>query len=351
MMAPILGWDIGGAHLKAALVDGDGDLAGLWQRPCPLWQGLDRLEQAVDAILGAAGVSAPLHAVTMTGELADLFTGRDEGVRRIAETLRGRLPDGTILLYAGPRGFVAPQDCGTEERALVASANWLASARYAARRLGHGLLVDIGSTTADLIPFRDGAARYQGYTDHERLRLGELVYAGVARTPLMAVADRLPFDGAMIPLMAELFATTADVYRLTGELPGHADPWPAADGGPKTVAGSARRLARMIGLDFLEPADLPVWQRLAEDLRERQLARLGEAAARLMARENLDQNAPLAGAGVGRFLARRLAERLQRPYVDMNRLFPGIATADELSPADLAPAVAVALLLRETGGP
>ncbi|HLF97712.1 MAG TPA: hydantoinase/oxoprolinase family protein, partial [Methylococcaceae bacterium] len=275
---------------------------------------------------------------------------RDEGVSRIADTLRARLPDKTIQLFAGPYGLLAPQDCGAEERALIASANWLASAQYAARRLPQGVLVDIGSTTTDLVPFRDGAVRYRGYTDHERLRCGELVYTGVARTPLMAVAERVDFGGAMIPLMAELFATTADVYRLTGELPEHADPWPAADGGPKTVAGSARRLARMIGLDFLDPADLPVWRRVAEALRERQVGRLHEAAARLIARENLDDNAPLAGAGVGRFLARRLAERLKRPYLELADLFPTCRAPGELSPADIAPAVAVALLAREAGG-
>jgi probable H4MPT-linked C1 transfer pathway protein len=346
---PILGWDIGGAHLKAALLGADDILLGLWQRPCPLWRGLEKLEQAMDAVLTAAGPGIARHAVTMTGELADIFAGRDEGVSRIIDTLRARLPAGSIRLFAGARGLLAPEDCGMEQRALIASANWLASARYAAGRVPQGVFVDVGSTTTDLVPFRDGAARYQGYTDHERLRCGELVYTGVARTPLMAVADRVPFDGAMIPFMAELFATTADVYRLTGELPEHADPWPAADGGEKTRAGSARRLARMIGLDFPDPADLPRWQRLAGDLRERQLARLGEAAARLIVREKLDENAPLAGAGVGRFLARHLAERLHRPYVDMNSLFPGVATAGELSPADIAPAVAVALLARKTG--
>lgn len=350
MSTSILGWDIGGAHLKAALLDADGTLASLWQLPCPLWQGLERLEQAVDTILSAAGAIVPVHAVTMTGELADIFANRDEGVRRITDALRSRLPVSALYLYAGPRGLLAPQDCGIEERALIASANWLASAQYAANCLPQGMLVDIGSTTTDLVPFRDGAARHRGYTDHERLRFGELVYTGVVRTPLMAVAERVNIDGAMIPLMAELFATSADVYRLSGELPDHADPWPAADGGAKTVAGSARRLARMVGLDFTGASELPKWRRVAAELGERQLARLTEAAARLIARDDLDENAPLAGAGVGRFLARRLAERLERPYLDVSSIFPRARAPGELTPADIASAVAVALLARETSG-
>jgi probable H4MPT-linked C1 transfer pathway protein len=350
MTGSILGWDIGGAHLKAALTGADGRLAGLWQRPCPLWQGLDRLEDAVDAVLAEAGGGIAQHVATMTGELADIFAGRDEGVSRIAGVLQARVPQGALRLYAGPRGLLAPRDCGPEERALIASANWLATAHYAACRLRQGILVDIGTTTTDLVPFQGGAVRYRGYTDHSRLRCGELVYTGVVRTPLMAVAERVRFDGAMIPLMAELFATTADVHRLSGELPGHADSWPAADGGPKTVAGSARRLARMIGLDFRAEAELPLWQGVAEQLRGQQLTRLLHTASGLLAREDLDPDAPVVGAGVGRFLARRLAGRLERPYLDLNGLFPACAASGGLTPADLAPAVAVALLGREIGG-
>ena len=38
-----LGWDIGGAHLKAVLLNADGELLGTLQVACPLWRGLDNL--------------------------------------------------------------------------------------------------------------------------------------------------------------------------------------------------------------------------------------------------------------------------------------------------------------------
>ena len=41
------GWDIGGAHLKAAWVDEQGGLAGTGQLATPLWEGLEALEEAV----------------------------------------------------------------------------------------------------------------------------------------------------------------------------------------------------------------------------------------------------------------------------------------------------------------
>ena len=74
-------------------------------------------------------------------------------------------------------------------------------------------------------------------TDGERLTQGELVYTGVVRTPVMAIAHTAPFMGRMQRIAAERFATMADVWRLTGDLPDDADPYPAADQRGKSFAG------------------------------------------------------------------------------------------------------------------
>jgi probable H4MPT-linked C1 transfer pathway protein len=164
----------------------------------------------------------------------------------------------------------------------------------------------------------------------------------------MALAPRAPFGGAWAPLMAEHFATTADVYRLTGELPPDADLHPAADGADKTIAGSARRLARMIGRDA-EAAPLARWRQLALWFEESQLQHIAAALARALSRGLLDDAAPLLGAGVGRFLVARLALRLRRPYRDFAELIPDASAAAGWASA-CAPAVAVAWLLRGRTG-
>ena len=140
----------------------------------------------------------------------------------------------------------------------------------------------------------------RGRDDASRLVAGELVYTGVVRTPLMALARRgRHSSGEWVPLMAEYFATTADVYRLTGQLPEGADQHPAADGGEKTGPASARRLARMIGRDS-ESAPLAAWRELAggwlraaapDRGRLRPTARAG----------GLSEEAPVVAAGVGTF--------------------------------------------------
>jgi probable H4MPT-linked C1 transfer pathway protein len=339
----VIGWDLGGAHLKAARVAGGGRVAAVLQLPCPLWQGLDHLARAVDEARARLG-EAPRHAVTMTGELADLFASRENGVRRLLAAMTARLPAATLRVYAGPAGFLAPGEAGDRPDA-VASANWHASVRFVAQRCDQGLFLDVGSTTTDIVPFRGGEVRARGHTDAERLVAEELVYTGITRTPVMAVARSVPFAGERQTLMAELFASMADVYRLTGELPEDADQHPAADGGGKRPTDSARRLARMLGRD-LEAADLADWRRLARYLAESQLWQIHTALDRVASRGEIADDAPLVGAGVGRYLVERLARRTGRPYLGFAEVIGASPEVREWA-ARCAPAVAVAALLVE----
>ena len=224
----------------------------------------------------------------------------------------------------------------------MASANWHASARFVATRCPQALFIDVGSTTSDIVPVQAGQVDSVGYTDDERLVSEELVYTGATRTPVMAVAESVPFGGQRQRTMAEHFATMADVHRLTGELPDDADQLPTADGRGKTAEESARRLARMLGRD-LQSADLADWRRLAAHLAERQRQTLHDAIDRVLSRGKLGDDAPVVGAGVGRFLLRPLAERLRRPYVDFASLVEGEPATREWA-ARCAPAAAVAIL-------
>jgi probable H4MPT-linked C1 transfer pathway protein len=349
MAIDLIGWDIGGAHLKAAALDG-GRLVVVIQRPCPLWLGLAHFHASARAILAELAVPPDcLHAVTMTGELADVFTNREDGVFGLLNALSEHVASDNILVFAGFAGFLPASNVRPEDVPAIASANWLASGLFTASRIGQGLFIDLGSTTCDLLVSHDGKVLAQGYTDYERLRTEELVYCGVVRTSLMALAANAPFDGVWIPLMAEHFATTADVFRLTGELPGHADQSSTADGGAKTPEASARRLARLLGRD-LESADMDAWRQLARYFRERQLARLADACQRQLSRGFLNRHAPVIGSGVGRFLVQELARRLDHPYLDFADLLPTYSKPSDFHAADCAPAVAVACLARPRHG-
>jgi (4-(4-[2-(gamma-L-glutamylamino)ethyl]phenoxymethyl)furan-2-yl)methanamine synthase len=337
----LIGWDIGGAHLKAAALDAQGRLRNAVQLPCALWRGADRLEAALAEALARLG-PARWHAVTMTGELVDLFPDRAAGVAALVDCAERRL-EGRVLFYAGPSGFVPPAVAGVYA-AQIASANWLATACFVARHRPQGVLIDIGSTTTDITVLHEGEPRVCGSDDYARLRLGELVYTGVVRTPAAALARQVPFEGEWRPLVAERFATAADVHRLIGWLPEEMDMEETADGAGKSAAESATRLARMLGRDR-SPAPLEAWRGVACHLAAEQIGEIRRALALVLSRAPAADDAPLIGAGAGRFLVRELARLMKRPYVDFADLVAGRAPLREWA-AVCAPAVAVARLAR-----
>lgn len=341
-MADVIGWDLGGAHLKAVRVDAAGHARDAVQLPCPLWRGTEYLEQAVDHVLSSFG-PAGRHAVTMTGELADIFPTRRAGVERLAAVMSGKLPGAELVFFAGRRGFVVPAQVAAHA-GEIASANWLASAQFAARKRGSGVFVDMGSTTTDIVLLHAGNAQAQGSTDAERLATEELVYTGVVRTPVMAVARRVPFKGQWQRLAAEHFATMADVLRLTGQLDPEHDMAETADGAGKTPQESARRLARMVGRD-LEDAAWEDWIGLAHFLADAQLRDVRMAVERVLSAGTTGKT-PLIGAGAGSFAVRELARQTGRSYADFSELIEGADDARHWA-AVCAPAFAVAWLARE----
>lgn len=354
----VIGWDVGGAHVKAALVE-HGVLRDAAQWPCPLWQGMEHLQRALDAaaLRWPEALASPqsAHAITMTGEMVDLFPHREAGVVAIAAFLEQALAGPTIF-YAGESGW-----CGAAELACrwdaVASANWLATAQLAARDLARhdgidcGVLVDIGSTTTDLIALQGARPQPRGRSDADRLVTGELVYQGVVRTPLCALGPRVVFQGLTRNVMNEFFATTADVYRLTDELDAEHDQHPAADGAGKDAAATRQRLARMIGLDARDAPD-DDWSALAREWRDLQLLELRGQLQRVLEAVALPQHAPLLAAGCGDFLVAALADSLQRPMRPFSSCAVGeVAAAESAGLRALrrrvqvaAPASAVALL-------
>jgi probable H4MPT-linked C1 transfer pathway protein len=340
----VLGWDVGGAHLKACLFE-DGRVVDVAQWPCALWKGLSHLDEAIAAALARwprALDEATRHAATMTGEMVDLFADREQGVVRLAAALAESLGP-SLRLYAGTTRFVAPHEAARHWRA-IASANWQATGALAASRLGEALLLDIGSTTTDVIALRGGLVASRGLDDARRLATGELVYQGVVRTPLCALAARVPFEDEPVNVMNEFFATTADVYRATGELDPAHDQDATADGQGKDLPATHRRLARMIGRDARDGSPA-AWQALALAWRALQVADIESQVARVAADASLGDDAAIVGAGCGAFLAADIARRAGRRFVRFSGVVSGASDAGLAGWVDVcAPAVAVAAL-------
>jgi probable H4MPT-linked C1 transfer pathway protein len=334
----ITGWDIGGAHIKAARCDHQGNILQVVEVACPLWRGIDHLKQAISQLQTELDNRHDIAAVTMTAELVDIFTDRQTGVQTILAVLLEYIPFNRCYIYAVDAEWLTPEDA-VKNWPAVASQNWHATAHYTSQHVAEGLLIDIGSTTCDIIPFCAGAVMTQARTDFERQISRELVYTGAIRTPLIAFGNAAPFNEQDIGLAAEVFATTADCWVLLDKLlPQHILD-ESADGESWQKSDCQRRIARMLGTDahlHLESQ----WLTLAEWFATQQIKLITQACERVLFDRNLSSTTPLVGAGIGRFIVKKCAKQLDRDYVD----FSSIVHPSLKEPADHAPATAVALL-------
>ncbi|MEQ8848418.1 hydantoinase/oxoprolinase family protein [Botrimarina sp.] len=292
-----IGLDVGGANLKAALSTGAAwsEAFELWRRPLQLADAIGRL------LTGPVAEPAAGIALTMTGELADCYRTKADGVRAIVDATRSAAAGRPVRVAAVDDRWLSPAEAADTPH-LVAAANWRLAARWCAARWIDGVWVDVGSTTADLIAFGGGRVESQGATDPERLTTRELVYQGVGRTPVCAVVRELPLHGRPCPVAAELFATTADAWVLLGEAPEDPSTDRTADGRPLTRAFARERLARVVCADGSSFTDADA-RHAAAAVAEAQERALCEALALRPRRGTL------VVSGAGEFLALRAAAR------------------------------------------
>lgn len=305
-MSNWLALDIGGANLKAAHSAGQ-----VRTIPFELWKRPEDLPRVIQS-LSSTFPTFEHVAVTMTAELCDCYPTKSRGVIAVLEAVETAIGGREIQVWGTDAQFHT-LDAVRRSPLVAAAANWLALATHAARLIPEGpaLLIDIGSTTTDLIPLIDGRVAAQGRTDTQRLQSGELVYAGVRRTPICALATELPFRGVNTGLAAELFAATMDIYLVLGDTEPDPHDLSTADGRSATVESARARLARMIGADrddfsledavaFAQAADLALMTRLILAATTVCLRTIGKPERAIV-------------AGSGEFLGRRLARKILVP--------------------------------------
>lgn len=330
-----IGWDIGGVNLKAARAGPDGVHAVT--RPLALLHEADRLASMVTELAGELDAPADAsHAVTMTGELSQRFDTKAEGVEFILTAMEAALPAASLHVFTTDARFVTPGEARARPLEVAAS-NWVATAALLARRWPDALVLDMGSTTTDIVPVVGSSVAARGRTDPERLATGELVYSGVLRTPADAVAGSVPWRGQETRTAPDGFALVADAHLWLGTITPEACTLPMADGGPATRDRAGHRLARLICADRTLVSD-PDLDRIATAIADAQVAGLVRAIGQVLVRHPLLHHAVVLGLG------EQIVERAARTAsLEVVRLSAEWGTG----PAVAAPAVAVARLLRE----
>ena len=229
----MIGIDVGGANLKVV------DDEGVHIYYCPLWDHAP----ITDLLLRQTRGAGKEAAVVMSGELADCFRDKNEGIAFIFDAVRA----------AFPRAQFYGTDAVFHESPVpqLAAANWLASADYLKEHYPDAVLVDIGSTTADIIPLCRFDA-LKGLTDLTRLQGRYLVYTGMLRTNVAALLRSVDLDGVKTPVSAEYFASSADVHLVLGHITPEQYTSDTPDKKEKIVEASLRRLARVVCADLEE---------------------------------------------------------------------------------------------------
>ena len=338
----ILGLDIGGANIKAVCLDTSSFGKDVCVHRFALWKEPGRLAEEL------AGVTRPFawnqSAVTMTGELCDCFETKAQGVSTILDAVEETLAGERAVWVLQTTGqFVSPTQARCDPWASAAS-NWLALATFAATRqapTGPSLLIDVGSTTTDIIPICQGRVVARGRNDPERLSSGELVYHGIERTPICAVLSAIELGEQRYTTMAELFATALDAYLLLGQLPEDPIRCDTADARPATREYAIDRLARMIGSDRTR-FDNDDARAVASAVRDKQLADLSLAVDQVAGQSLSGRVEQVISSGQGEFLVEMLIHR--HPLLQAAR---HISLTAELGPlvSRAACAFAVAALL------
>lgn len=229
----MIGIDVGGANLKVV------DDAGVHIHYCPLWDHAPLR----DLLLPYATGNADPAAVVMSGELADCFENKRAGISFIVSEVRKAFP--CSLFYGVDAQFhdgAVPQ---------LAAANWLASADFLRTLHPDAVLLDIGSTTADIIPLNRFSSLI-GMTDTKRLQAGYLIYTGMLRTGIANLIRSVDLAGVATPVSTEYFATSADAHLVLGHITPDQYTCDTPDRKEKTRLASLRRLARVVCADLHE---------------------------------------------------------------------------------------------------
>jgi len=290
----IIGWDIGGAHIKAAKIDFKKKTSKTEQIYSPIWKNVNNLKKSIKLIKKKLG-KTNYHAITMTAELSDIFPDRKHGVKHVINLSSKILGEKNIFFYS-KKNFLKKKSA-IKKTFELSSMNWHATASFISNFFPNCILVDIGSTTTDIIPIKNKEIISKGTSDYQRLKSNELIYLGVLRTPIQVVEKKKN-------LINENFANLSDVYRVLNKIPSTVDLLPTLDNKTKNKHDSARRIARIFGKDYKKNHFLK-WKKTAYQIEEKHLKILKEVIKKIE-KKNFLKKVPIIGAGIGEFLVKKI---------------------------------------------
>jgi probable H4MPT-linked C1 transfer pathway protein len=245
--------------------------------------------------------------VSLTAELSDAFRSPKDGVEQITRAVESVLGPRVRVGFVTADGELLSAEAARRESSRVAAANWYATARYIGQFYSTAVLVDIGSTTTDIIPIRDHRPCARGLTDLARIQTGELLYVGIERTPLGYLVHRIPWENQWLTVSGEVFSAVGDAWRVAGWARAAEFYHPPVDGRSWSRDDAARRLAKTVCAPW-EKTSWETVRAIAHYVVQVQVTKTRAAIRRVFRLHGLDDGVPVFAVGQGAPIMARFAQ-------------------------------------------
>lgn len=314
-MVNVLSYDVGGANTKAVFVSHQkGKIVKVKSavQYFPIWKNPQKLIQVLEDLKEQLKVKKlDGLAVTMTAELSDAYQSKKEGVNHILSCVKNVFSK-TPIYVLNTTAELIPLANAFEKPLEVAAANWAATGWLVSLKLKDCVIVDVGSTSTSIIPVVNGKVDACGKTDLEKLLCGELVYTGSLRTNVAAIIQSIPIRGGIAGVSSELFALSADVHLILGNITESNYTTETADGRKKTIPDALARLARVVCADteILGKEEL---LQIAKYIHKQQIDRVAKSLAEVYNKIKLynSNKLPVVVTGIGKnFIAYEAAKKI-----------------------------------------
>ncbi len=325
-MVNVLGFDVGGANTKAVFIKtqkGKLQDVKVAAEYFPIWREPEKLARVLLTLKEHLGINElDGLGVTMTAELSDAYATKREGVRQILECVKAAFPDVPIYVLNTDAKLESIESAEAYPLG-VAAANWAATGWLVAQQVNVCVVVDVGSTSASMIPIVKGQVAAKGKTDLDKLICGELVYTGSLRTNVATIVHSVPVKGVVAGVASELFALSGDVHLALGNISEGQYTCETADGRGKSLPEALARLARVVCADTEMLTEQEILN-MAKYIHDAQVQQVAEGLNKVYAytKKLTSKKVPVVVTGLGKdFIARKAAEKIgAKDIVDMGTL-------------------------------
>ncbi|HIQ39130.1 MAG TPA: hypothetical protein EYH53_03890 [Methanothermococcus okinawensis] len=242
----MLGIDIGGANTK--ITELEGKYYKIHHIYFPMWK---KYKKLAELLREYNRENVEKVGIVMTAELVDAYRSKREGVENILNSVERAFPDKDIYVFDVDGNFLEV-DVAKRRYIKVSASNWTATAYFVMKDIcDNCILVDMGSTTTDIIPIKDGEILAEE-TDLKRLMNNQLVYVGALRTPLSFLTNTVIFRGFKTNISSEYFSITGDINLILNKINLEDYTCDTPDGVPVDRESCMRRVARILCSDLEE---------------------------------------------------------------------------------------------------